>query len=143
MNDKFDVKNARLHVKGHIAYKISLDGSTFKKINLQQYFIPAFVSLIHFVLCCPVLSRSVVSQSLRPHGLQHTRLLSPRGFSSQEYLSGLPCPSLGDCPNPGIEPGSPAVQVDSLPSEPSAKPMNTGVGGLSLLQGIFLTQKSN
>ena len=34
MNDKFDVKNARLQVKGHIAYKISLDRSTFKKINL-------------------------------------------------------------------------------------------------------------
>ena len=39
-------------------------------------------------------------------------------FSKQEYLSGLPFPSLRDLPNPGIEPGSPALQADSLPSEP-------------------------
>ena len=36
-------------------------------------------------------------------------------FSRQEYWSGLPCPSPGDLPNPGIEPGSPALQADSLP----------------------------
>ena len=36
------------------------------------------------------------------------------GFSRQEYWSGLPCPSPGDLPNPGIEPGSPALQADSL-----------------------------
>ena len=39
------------------------------------------------------------------------------GFSRQEYRSGLPFPSLGDIPNPGIEPGSPALQADALPSE--------------------------
>ena len=39
-------------------------------------------------------------------------------FSRQEYWSGLPFPSPGDLPNPGIEPGSPALRVDSLPSEP-------------------------
>jgi len=39
-------------------------------------------------------------------------------FSSQEYWSGLPCPPLGDLPNPGIEPRSPPLQVDSLLSEP-------------------------
>ena len=38
-------------------------------------------------------------------------------FSRQEYWSGLPFPSPGDLPNPGIEPGSPALQVDALPSE--------------------------
>ena len=37
------------------------------------------------------------------------------GFSRQEYWSGLPLPSLGDLPDPGIKPGSPALQVDSLP----------------------------
>ena len=36
-------------------------------------------------------------------------------FFRQEYWSGLPCPSPGDFPNPGIEQGSPALQVDSLP----------------------------
>ena len=40
------------------------------------------------------------------------------GFSRQEYGSGLPCPSPGDLPDPGIEPRSPALQADSLPSEP-------------------------
>ena len=39
--------------------------------------------------------------------------------SRQEYWSGLPLPSPGDLPNPGIEPGSPAWQVDSLLSEPT------------------------
>ena len=45
------------------------------------------------------------------------------GFSRQEYWSGLPFPSPGDLPNPGIEPRSPALKADSLPSEPSGKPL--------------------
>ena len=44
------------------------------------------------------------------------------GFSRQEYWSGLPFPSPGDLPNPGIKPGSPALQTDALPSEPLGKP---------------------
>ena len=40
------------------------------------------------------------------------------GFSRQEYWSGLPFPSPGDLPDPGIEPGSSALQAGSLPSEP-------------------------
>ena len=43
-------------------------------------------------------------------------------FSRQEYWSGSPFPSPGDLPIPGIEPGSPALQADALPSEPSGKP---------------------
>ena len=39
-------------------------------------------------------------------------------FSRQEYWSGLPFPSPGELPNPGIEPGSPALQAGALPSEP-------------------------
>ena len=39
-------------------------------------------------------------------------------FSRQEYCSGLPLPSLGDLPQPGIKPESPALQADSLLSEP-------------------------
>ena len=46
-------------------------------------------------------------------------------------------------PNPGIEPRSPALQADSLPAKPRGKPKNTGVDGLSLLQGIFQTQELN
>ena len=44
------------------------------------------------------------------------------GFSRQEYWSGLPFPSPGYLPNPGIEPRSPALQADALPSEPPGKP---------------------
>ena len=65
------------------------------------------------------------------------------GFSREEYCSGLPCPSPGDLPNPGTEPRSPALQVDSLPSEPPGKTKNTGVGGLSLHQGNFPAQELN
>ena len=43
-------------------------------------------------------------------------------FSRQEYWSGLPFPSSGDLPDPGIEPGSPALQADSLPTELLGKP---------------------
>ena len=42
-------------------------------------------------------------------------------FSRQEYWSGLPFPSPGDLPDPGNEPGSPALQADTLPSEPPGK----------------------
>ena len=44
------------------------------------------------------------------------------GFSRQEYWCGLPFPSPGDLPDPGIESGPPALQADSLPSEPLGKP---------------------
>ena len=39
-------------------------------------------------------------------------------FSGQEYWSGLPFRSAGDLPDPGIKPGSPSLQADSLPPEP-------------------------
>ena len=42
---------------------------------------------------------------------------SVHGFSRQEYWSGLPFPSPGNLPTPGVEPRSPALQADSLPSE--------------------------
>ena len=90
------------------------------------------------------------------------------GFFREEYWSGLPFPSPGDLPHPGIEPWSPALQADSLPSEPPGKnkvkvaqlcpavcnPRDYTVhgilqarvlewGSLSLLQQIFLTQELN
>ena len=45
------------------------------------------------------------------------------GFSRQEYWSGLPFPSPGDPPDPGIEPRSPTLQADALTSEPPGKPL--------------------
>ena len=64
--------------------------------------------------------------------LSHVRLLvtpwtvayqapSSMGFSRQKCWSGLPFPSPGDLPNPGIEPGFPALQTDALPSKPPGK----------------------
>ena len=105
--------------------------------------------------CCAVLNRSVMYNSLQPHGLQPTRLLCPwdspgkntgvgchgllqsifptqgsnQGLpccrqilyclsrEAHEYCSGQPIPSPGDLPNPGVEPGSPAFQADSLPAD--------------------------
>ena len=96
-----------------------------------------------WLLCCAVLSCSVMSDSLQPYGPEPARLLCYWRFSRQEYWSGLPCPPPEDLPNLGIEPRSLTLQADSLPSEPSGKPMNTGVGSLSLLRGIFPTQESN
>ena len=43
-------------------------------------------------------------------------------FSKAEYWSGLPFPSPGDLPDPGVKPRSPALQADSLPAEPQGKP---------------------
>ena len=59
-----------------------------------------------------------MANSLWLHGLWPARLLSPWDFSRQEYWSGLPLPSPRDLPDPGIKPESPALQADSLPTEP-------------------------
>ena len=56
-------------------------------------------------------------------------------FSRPEHWSGYPFPSPGDLPNPGIEPRSPPLQVDSLPAEPPGKPKNTGASSLSFSSG--------
>ena len=75
-----------------------------------------------------------MASSVQPHGLWPTRLLCPWEFSRQESWSGLLFPSPGHLPHPGIEPRSPALQADALPSEPPRKPeeRNTSKGGKSL-----------
>ena len=60
---------------------------------------------------------SHVGLFVTPWTVAHQALLS-MGFSRQEYWSGLPVPSPGYLPNPGIEPETPALQADSLPSAP-------------------------
>ena len=59
---------------------------------------------------------------------------SPRsmGFSRQEYWSGLPFPSPGDVPDPGIEARSPTLQADALTSASPGKPLNTRIQVLTL-----------
>ena len=67
------------------------------------------------------MNHSVVSDSLGPPQIvAHQAPLSIE-FSSQEYWSGLPFSSPGDLPDPGIKPTSPALQENSLPSEPLRK----------------------
>ena len=66
------------------------------------------------------------------HGILQARILPWVAFPFSRAL-----------PNPGIEPRVPTLQVDSLPAKPQGKPKNTGMGSLSLLQWIFLTQESN
>ena len=90
--------------------------------NLMQ----ADLHLVRF-RCMHAQSFSRVQLSVTPWTVAHQAPLS-MGFSRQEYGSGWPFPSLGDLPDPrnlpdpGIKPRSPALQVDSLPSEPSGKP---------------------
>ena len=67
-------------------------------------------------MCCAELLSRVW---LLSHGLQPANLLCPWGFSRQGQGSGLPYPPPGDLPNPGIELRSPALQVETLSSEPS------------------------
>ena len=85
-------------------------------------------------VCCRVIQRFHLSEKqsnkkVKVKLLSRVRLLATpwtvahqappsMRFSSQEYWSGLPLPSPGDLHNPGIEPGSPALQADALPSGP-------------------------
>ena len=65
------------------------------------------------------------------------------GFSRQEYWSGLPFPPARDFPDPGIKPGSPALQADSLPLAPPGKPLRS-IGLAKKLIWVFpylLTEK--
>ena len=76
-----------------------------------------------------------MSNSLRPHdyGILQARTLERVAFLSS-----------GDLPNPGIEPRSPTLQVDSLRAEPQGKPMNTGMGtqNLSTLQELVMDREA-
>ena len=74
--------------------------------------------MISCTLSCSVMSSSFVT----PWTIDHQAPLS-MGFSKQEYWSGLPFPSPGDLPDPGIKSGSPAWQADFLPSKPPGKPL--------------------
>ena len=123
---------------------------TIFSFTIQKYFIPSFSLLVLSFLSLhseserESESRSVVSDSSRLHGLYRiVHEIESMEFSRPESWSGQPFPSPGDLPNPGIKPRSPASQADSLPTEPQGKHKNTGVGSLSLLQGIFLIQELN
>ena len=76
------------------------------------------------VCVCVCVSCSVVSNFLwTPWTVAHQAPLSME-FSRQEYWSGLPCPSPGNLPYPGIEPRCPALQADSFPFQLPGKPIS-------------------
>ena len=79
---------------------------------------------VHMVQDSPVLSHAVMSVRLfaTPQTVAHLAPMS-MGFSRQEYCRGLPFPPPEDLPDPGIKPASPALQADSLLSEPLGKPI--------------------
>ena len=88
-----------------------------------------FISIDIFV----VPKKQTVAEKRKGKSLSHVQLFvtsltiaypasQSRGFSRQEYWSGLPFPSPGDLPDPGIEPRSPALYADTLPTEPPGKP---------------------
>ena len=93
-----------LHPSDHCLHHLLLDSQSS-------------ASLLHFQGFSP----SFVPDSATPWAVACQALLS-MGFSRQEYWSGLPFPSPGDFPNPGIEPGSPALQADSLLPKPPGQP---------------------
>ena len=93
-------------------------------------------------MLCAVLIRSVMSDSVTLWAVTCQALLS-MGILQARISEWVAMTSSRDPPNPGTEPRSPALQADSLLSEPPEKPKNTGMGRLSLLQGIFLTQELN
>ena len=72
-------------------------------------------------MCLCAQSFSYVQLFVTPWTVAQQAPLS-MGFSKQWYWSGLPFPSPGDLPDPGIEPGSPALQADSLPTKLQGKP---------------------
>ena len=99
------------------------------------FFLHALKSNIFFVVLCLVAPSCLMLCNPMDYGVH--------GILQARILEGEPFPSPGDLPNPGIEPRSPTLQADSLPTEPPGKPKNTGRESLSLLKGIFLTQELN
>ena len=77
------------------------------------------------VSCHALLQGIFLIQGLKPHLLHCKQILYPLSHlgSPEEYWSGMPCPAPGDLPDPGIKPGSPALQTDSLASKPPGKPI--------------------
>ena len=96
----------------------------FSKADISDFVIKSVLCLV--TQSCPTLMTSWTVARQAPLSMEWVAMSFSRGSS-----------------HPGIEPRSLALQVDYLPSEPPGKLKNTGVGSLSLLQGIFPTQELN
>ena len=103
--------------------------STFFLCELQENCLTFlnYSTVLYLVAC--------VWHFVTPWTAAHQALLFMR-FSRQGYWSGLPFPSPGDLPDPGIKPGSPAQQADSLPTELRGKPY--GLNGLYSTKSFIL-----
>ena len=119
--------------------RFSHPGQTKTVAGMGKLRPPTYLSIHNFTQTAAKVKVKITQlcPTLQPMQLQSME------FSKPEYWSGQPFPSPGDLPNPGMEPRSTTLQVDSLPAEPQGKPKNTGVGSLSLLQWIFPTQELN
>ena len=100
-------------------YTIFLD-STHKRYSAIFGF--SLLDLLHSVWQSRGLSACMLSRFSRVQFFATYQAPLSLEFSRQEYWSGLPCPTAGDRPHPGIKFASPALQVDSSPTEPSGKP---------------------
>ena len=80
----------------------------YSRSLLANYFIHSKEKKREVTQSCPTLCNPMAVAYQAPPSME---------FSRQEYWSGVPFPSPGDLPNPGIEPGSPTSQADTLPSE--------------------------
>ena len=120
-----DRTNSKQEVSLFFTSKIKHNHSVLR--NLISYFIYLWNSStlsfeiinLHSIVCVQLLSCVWLFVALWTIVCQVPLSM---GFPRQEEWSGLPSPSPGDLPNPGIEPGSPELQADSLPSEPIGKP---------------------
>ena len=95
-----------------------MPGTVLVALHVFSHLIPMTVLYSRFSYA-PFIESEVLCAS--PWTLAHRAPLSME-FSRKEDWSGLPCPSPGHLPHPGIEPGSPVLQADSLQTELSGKP---------------------
>ena len=109
-----------------------------KKKTLVEYFVMKQIDFDHVCMC---VSLSVVSYSLRfdPMDYIACQALLSMQFSRQEYWSELPLPSPGDLSDPRIEPATPTLQADSLPSESPWKPTSI-INGTKMYVCVWIDQ---
>ena len=105
--------HCRCNQREKILLVISQRLSPFSPVYTHSFFAKSCHSLLDECVNCSVVSQLLVTPWLGAHQAPLSMEVS-----MQEYWNGLPFPSPGDLPDPGIEPGTPALWTDSLPSEP-------------------------
>jgi len=147
--DKSDTANV---TQGHVLKSINTDAHQCEYILCHKTIHFKMVKTVHFMLY--IFYHKKISHVKKVKSLSRVWLFAipwtgPRGtvayqappsmgFSRQEYWSGLLFPSPGNLPDPGNEPGSPALQADALISEPPGKPLSCETGKLFCFIFFFL-----